>query len=187
MKEKDEIGNYLWTLVRKINASSSAFCIYCNKHLVYGNAGKKDLLKHATKSTEHLSSKKNYLSTTFLPLHWWKPASNSSSEIRTCTPLARVCIIPYGEAGNVHTTATCPLLKENTSRPIVIVLDRKYDLEVYISSSGGENLLSLSVVIKLIKFFSFCLEIQVSYHSSKWIGLMLPISLNTGFQFMFVK
>ena len=32
-----------------------------------------------------------------------------------------VCIIPYGEAGNVHTTATCPSLKENTSRPIVIV------------------------------------------------------------------
>ena len=32
-----------------------------------------------------------------------------------------VCIIPYREAGNVRTTATCPSLKENTSRPIVIV------------------------------------------------------------------
>ena len=66
-----------------------------------------------------------------------------------------MCIIPYGEAGNVHTTATCPLLKENTSHPIVIVLDRKCDLEVYILSFGGENLLSLSVVSKLIKFFQF--------------------------------
>ena len=64
-----------------------------------------------------------------------------------------MCIIPYGEARNVHTTATCPLLKENTSRPIVIDLDRKCHLEVYILSFGGENLLSLSVVIKLMKIF----------------------------------
>ena len=153
MKEEDEIGNYLWTYVRKINASSSAFCIYCNKHLVYGNAGKKDLLKHATKSTEHLSSKKNYLSTIFLPLHWRKLTSDSSSEIRTCTPLARVYIICYGAAGNVHTTPTCPSLKENTSRPIVIVSDRKRHLETYILSIVAENSLSLSVVVKLIGLF----------------------------------
>ena len=153
MKEKDEIGNYLWTLVRKINAGSSAFCIYCNKHLVYGNAGKKDLLKHATKSTEHLSSKKNYLSTTFLPLHWRKLTSDSSSEIRTCTPLARVYIICYGAAGNVHTIATCPSLKENTSHPIVIVSDCKRHLETYILSIVADNSLSVSVVVKLIGFF----------------------------------
>ena len=73
----------------------------------------------------------------------------------TCTPLARVCIIPYGEAENVHTTATCLLLKVNTLRPIVIVSNRKCHLEVYILSFGGENLLSLSIVIKLIKFFQF--------------------------------
>ena len=96
MKEKDESGNYLSTYVRKINASGSAFC----KHLIYDNAGKEDLLKHATKSTEHLSSKKNYLSTTFLPLHWRKLTSDSSSEIRTCIPLACVYIICYGAAGN---------------------------------------------------------------------------------------
>ena len=48
-------------------------------------------------------------------------------------------------------------IQQNTClvRPIVIVLDRKCDLEVYILSFGGENLLSLSVVIKLIKFFQF--------------------------------
>ena len=66
LEEKDENGDYLSSYVRKINVSGSAFCIYCNKPLVYGNTGKKDLLKHATKSTEHLSSKKNYLSTTLL-------------------------------------------------------------------------------------------------------------------------
>ena len=86
LKEKDESGNYLSTYVRKINASGSAFC----KHLIYDNAGKEDLLKHATKSTEHLSSKKNHLSTNFLPLHWRKITSDLSSEIRTCTPKARV-------------------------------------------------------------------------------------------------
>ena len=69
--------------------------------------------------------------------------------------MARVFIIPYGEAGNVHTTATCPLLKENNSRAIVIVSDRKCHLQVYILSFGEENLLSLSVFIKLIKFFQF--------------------------------
>ena len=48
-------------------------------------------------------------------------------------------------------------IQQNTClvRPIVIVLDRKCDLEVYILSFGAENLLSLSVVIKLIKFFQF--------------------------------
>ena len=59
LEEKDENGDYLSTYVRKINVSGSAFCIYCNKTLVYGNAGKKDLLKHARKSTEYLPSKKN--------------------------------------------------------------------------------------------------------------------------------
>ena len=48
------------TCKNKWNVGGSAFCIYCNKTLVYGNTGKNDLLKHATKSTEHLSNKKNY-------------------------------------------------------------------------------------------------------------------------------
>ena len=150
-KRKMKLAIICVTYVRKINASSSAFCICCNKHLVYGNAGKKDLLKHATKSTEHLSSKKNYLSTTFLPLHWRKLTSDSSSEIRTYNPVAHVYIIPYGVAGNVQTTATCPSLKENTSR--LIVWDRKRHLEAYILSFVAENSLLLSVVIKLIGFF----------------------------------
>ena len=59
----------------------------------------------------------------------------------------------YGAAGNVHTTATCPSLKENTLRPIVIVLDHKRHLETYILSIVAENSLSLSVVVKLIEFF----------------------------------
>ena len=73
LEKKDENGDYLSSYVWKINVSGSAFCICCNKPLVYGNIGKKDLLKHATKSTEHLSSKKNYLSVTLLPLHRRKP------------------------------------------------------------------------------------------------------------------
>ena len=146
LKEKDESGNYLSFYVREINVSGSAFCIYCNKYLVCSNAGKKDLLKHAKKSTEYLSSKKNYLSNTFLPLHWGKLTSDSSSKIRTCTPLARVFIIPYGAAGNVHTTTTCPSLKENTLPPIVIVSDRKPDLETYILPFVAENSLPLSLI-----------------------------------------
>ena len=98
----------------KINVSGSAFCIYCNKPLVCGNTCKKDLLKHAAKSIEHLPSKKNYLSTTLVSLHWRKPTSDSSSEISTCTPLARKCTMPYGVAEYVHTTTTCLLLEENT-------------------------------------------------------------------------
>ena len=43
LEEKDENGDYLSSYVRKINVSGSAFCIYCNKPLVYGNTGKKDL------------------------------------------------------------------------------------------------------------------------------------------------
>ena len=76
-KKKDENGGYLSTYVLKINVIGFAFRIYCNKRLVYSNVGTKDLLKHATKSTEYLSSKKNYLSTTLLPLHWRKPTSAS--------------------------------------------------------------------------------------------------------------
>ena len=157
LKEKDwkRNGDYLSTYERKINVSSSAFCIYCNKPLVYGNVGKKDLYKHAAKSTEHLPSKKNYLSTTFLSLHWRKPTSDSSSEIRTCTPLAPVCIILYGAAVNAHTTTTCPSLKENTSRPIVIVSECKRHLETYILSFVAENSLPLSFTITLIEFFHF--------------------------------
>ena len=105
MEEKDENGDYLSSYVRKINVSGSAFCIYCNKPLVYGNTGKKDLHKHATKSAKHLSIKKNYLSITLLPLHWWKPTMDSSSEISTCTPLARECTMPDGVAESVHITA----------------------------------------------------------------------------------
>ena len=105
MEEKDENGDYLSSYAREINVSGLAFCIYCSKPLVYGNTGKKDVLKHVTKSTEHLSSKKNYLSVTLLPLYWTKPTINSSSEISTCTPLTRECTMPYGVAENVHTIA----------------------------------------------------------------------------------
>ena len=92
LEDKDEIGDYLSTYVRKINVSGSAFCIYCSKTLVYGNTGKKDLLNHARKSTEHLSSKKNYLSTILLPLYQRKPKSNTSCENSTCASLARECV-----------------------------------------------------------------------------------------------
>ena len=42
--------------------------------------------------------------------------------------------MPYGVAENVHTTATCPSLKENTLGPIVSASDRKHHLEAYILS-----------------------------------------------------
>ena len=100
-----------------------------------------------------MSSKKNYLST--LPLHWRKPTINSSSESTTCTPLARECTMTFSVAENVHTTAACPSLKENTSRPIVSVSDRKHHLEGYIVSFIAENSLPLSVVSKLIEFSQF--------------------------------
>ena len=60
LEEKDVNGNYLLAYVRKINVDGLAFCIYYNKTLVYDNTGKSDLPKHAMKSTEHLSNKKNY-------------------------------------------------------------------------------------------------------------------------------
>ena len=100
--------------------------------LLYGNAGKKGLLKHDVKSTEHLSNKKNYWSTTLLPLHCRKPASNSSSEFSICARLACECAMLYGVIENVHTTGTCPSLKENNSYPIVSVSDCKHHLEAYI-------------------------------------------------------
>ena len=84
-----------------------------------------------------------------------KPTSHSSSEISTCTPLARECTMPYFVAENVHTTATCPSLQENTSRQIASVSYRKYHLEAYVLSFVAENSLPLSVVPKLIEFSQF--------------------------------
>ena len=152
-EENDQSGDYLSTYVRKINVNVSAFCIYCNKPLVYGNTSKKDLPKHATKSTEHLSN--NYLSTTPLALHSRKTTSDWSSEISTCTPLAHECIMPCSVAENVHTTASCPSLKENTSRPIFSLSDRKHHLGAYILSFAAENSLPLSVVPELVEFSQF--------------------------------
>ena len=63
--------------------------------------------------------------------------------------------MPYGVAVNIYTTVACPSLKENTSRPIVSVSDRKHHLEGYILSFIAENLLPLSVVPKLIEFSQF--------------------------------
>ena len=117
---------------------------------------KKDLHKHATKSIEHLSRKKNHLSITLLPLHWRKPTINSSSEISTCSPLARECTMPHGVAENVHTTTACPSLKENPSHRIVSVSDQKHHLEAYILSFVAEDLLPQSIVsTKLIELSQF--------------------------------
>ena len=102
-----------------------------------------------------MSSKKNYLSTTLLSLHWRKPTSDSSSEINTCTPLARECTLPSGVAENVHTIATCPLFKENTSHSIVSVLDPKHHLKVYIISFVAENSLCYQIVPELFAFSQF--------------------------------
>ena len=156
-ESEDENGNYLSIYVRKINVSGCTFCIYWNKPLGYGNTGKKDLLKHATKSAGHLSSNKKYLSTILLLLHWRKPTIDSSSEISTCTPLACECTTPYCGVENVHTTAACSLLKEKISHPIVSVSYHKHHLEAYIVSFVAENLLLLSVFPKLIEF-SQCLS-----------------------------
>ena len=98
---KMKIGDYLSTYVTKIHVSGSAFCIYCNKPLVSGNTGKKGLFKHATKSTEHLSSKEN-----------------TSHQVRLVPVLP--WHMPYVVAENVHTTATCPLLKENILRRYLV-------------------------------------------------------------------
>ena len=42
LEEKDVNGDYLSAYVGKITVGGSAFCIYCNKILVYGNTGKND-------------------------------------------------------------------------------------------------------------------------------------------------
>ena len=63
--------------------------------------------------------------------------------------------MPYSVAENVHTTATCPSLKENTSRPAVSISDHIHHLEAFILSFTAENLLPLSTVPKLIEFSQF--------------------------------
>ena len=63
--------------------------------------------------------------------------------------------MPYGVAENAHSTTACPLLKENTSRPIVTASDSKHHLEAYILSFIVGNSLPLSVVPKLIEFSQF--------------------------------
>ena len=68
--------------------------------------------------------------------------------------MARECTMPYTVTENAHTTATCPSLKESTSRPIVSVSDRKH-LEAYILSFVTEDLLPLSVVPKPVEFSQF--------------------------------
>ena len=184
MEKKDKNGNYLSTYVRKITTSGSSFCICCNKPLVYGSTDKKDLLKDAAKSTEHLSSKKNYLSTTLLPLHQRKPTSSSSSDISTCTPLARKCTMPYGVAENVHTTVTCLLMKENILHLIVSVSDCISSWSWYLIFCCRKFITAINRPYKNYQFLS---RDSRPYLISKWIGLLCLISLNMGFQFMFLK
>ena len=66
--------------------------------------------------------------------------------------------MPYGVAEIVHTTATCPSLKENTLH-LVSVSGHKHHVQAYILSFIAENSLPLSVVPNLVSFLSFCLEI----------------------------
>ena len=63
--------------------------------------------------------------------------------------------MPYGVAENVHTTATCPSLKENTSCLVVSISDRIHHLEAFILSFAAENTLPLSTVPKSIEFSQF--------------------------------
>ena len=108
-------------------------------------------------------------------------------EISTCTPLAREGTMPYGVAVNIYTTVACPSLKENTSRPIVSVSDRKHHLEGYILSFVAENSLLLSLVPKLIEFFQFLSRDPKAIYQLCKNRTVLLTSLNMGFQFTFVK
>ena len=63
--------------------------------------------------------------------------------------------MPCSVAENVHTTASCPSLKENTSRPIFSLSDRRHHLGAYILSFAVENSLLLSVVPELVEFSQF--------------------------------
>ena len=135
-------------MLGKLNVSGSAFCIYCNEPSIYSNTDKKDLIKLVLKSEEYLPSKKDYLSTTLLPFHLMKMTCYSSSEINTYTPLVHEWAMPYGVAENVHTTATCLLLKENTWH-------HKHHLEAYVLSFVRENSLPILLLPKLIEFSLF--------------------------------
>ena len=151
LQEKDVNGDYLSDYMRKIDACGLAFCIYCNKTLSYGSTGKSDLFKHAKSSPKHLPNKVNYLKTTTLPQSWIEP----NNKDLTCAPLKKPCTLPYGVAENVHETATCPSLKEQTSGKIYSLVDRTINLEAYILSFTAENSLPLSSVPKLIEFGKF--------------------------------
>ena len=63
--------------------------------------------------------------------------------------------MPYGAVENVHTTATCPSLNENTSRPVVSISDCIHHLQAFISCFAAENSLPLSTLPKLIEFSQF--------------------------------
>ena len=144
-------GDYLSDYTRKIDACGLAFCIYCNKTLSYGSTGKSDLFKQAKSSPKHLPNKVNYLKTTTLPQSWIE----SNNKDLTYAPLKKPCTLPYGVAENVHETATCPSLKEQTSGKIYSLADRTINLEAYILSFTAENSLPLSSVPKLIEFGKF--------------------------------
>ena len=103
LEEKDENGDYLSSYVRKINVSGSAFCIYCNKPLVYGNTGKKDLSMLRNQQNTCLVRRNIYPPHSY---HFIGGSLQSIHQVRLVpVPLARECIMPYGVAENVHTTA----------------------------------------------------------------------------------
>ena len=93
----------------------------------------------------------------------------------------------YGVAENIHTTAACPSLKENTSHPIVTVSDRKPHLEASILSFVAEDLLLLSIVPKSVEFSQFSSRDPKALSQLGMNRTAVSDKLNVGFQFIFVK
>ena len=160
---KEENDDYLSTYVRKINVTNSAFGIYCNKPLVYGNGGQKIYLS-MLRNQQHTCLVRRII----YPPHSYHFIGGSLQAIHQ---VRLVPVLPW------HVSVHCLLVQQKISTPLPHALCLKRTLRIpqlvfqilniILKFISYLLLQKIHYAIKqsqnYLRFLSFCLEIQRPY------------------------
>ncbi|XP_055881072.1 uncharacterized protein LOC129925675 [Biomphalaria glabrata] len=142
MEEKDCMGDFLSSYIRKLEDPGVAWCIICKEKIKYGSAGKKVIKIHAT-SKKHQSTRSTLKSSSSLPALF---QNRKNLEQAVTEPIQTI----YGLAPNVLQAQCSTLCNEPATAVYVSMKDRVSHQEALLCSFIAEHSLPLSIAPHLV-------------------------------------
>lgn len=156
----------------EIDKGSNIWCTWCNKQIVYGSRGKKDLMKHTKeKHWEHLNTRKESIAQ---PPSWLEQNPDLTD---ICCPHN----ILLDAAWNIHKDAICHTMHNTIPlRPVVWLNGCILHNKAFVLSFAVENNIPISKVLPLAKFILFLPKSSKALSELKLDGTLANYKLKKG-------